>query len=45
MVQHYETDWGALFAGLVIVMVPIIAVYLLFQRHIVEGLTAGAVKE
>jgi N-acetylglucosamine transport system permease protein len=44
MVQHYETDWGALFAGLVIVMIPILIVYLLFQRQIAEGLTAGALK-
>jgi N-acetylglucosamine transport system permease protein len=44
MVQHYETDWGALFAGLVIVMIPIVVVYMLFQRQITEGLTAGALK-
>ena len=44
MVQHYETDWGALFAGLVIVMIPVLIVYLLFQRQITEGLTAGAIK-
>ena len=44
MVQHYETDWGALFAGLVIVMLPTLVVYLIFQRQITEGLTAGALK-
>ncbi|MCX8053497.1 MAG: carbohydrate ABC transporter permease [Armatimonadetes bacterium] len=44
MVQHYETDWGALFAGLVIVMLPTLIVYLIFQRQITERLTAGALK-
>lgn len=44
MQQQYETDWGALFAGLVIVMLPTLLVYLFFQRQITEGLTAGAVK-
>lgn len=44
MVQHYETDWGALFAGLVIVMLPTLIIYLIFQRQITEGLTAGALK-
>lgn len=44
MVQHYETDWGALFAGLVIVMLPTLVAYLVFQRQITEGLTAGALK-
>lgn len=44
MVQQYETNWGALFAGLVLVMVPVLIVYLFFQRQITEGLTAGAIK-
>lgn len=44
MQQHYETDWGALFAGLVLVMLPTLIVYLFFQRQITEGLTAGALK-
>ncbi|HUV05732.1 MAG TPA: carbohydrate ABC transporter permease [Armatimonadota bacterium] len=44
MVQHYETNWGTLFAGLVMVMIPTFIVYLFFQRHITEGLTAGALK-
>ena len=44
MQQQYETDWGALFASLVIVMVPSLLVYLFFQRQITEGLTAGALK-
>ncbi len=42
--QHYQTDWGALFAGLVIVMAPTLVGYILFQRRITAGLTAGAVK-
>ncbi len=44
MVRQYETDWGALFAGLVIVMLPTLAAYLIFQRQITEGLTSGALK-
>jgi len=44
MVEHYKTNWGALFAGLVIVMIPTLLVYLFFQRQITEGLTAGALK-
>ncbi len=44
MQQQYETDWGALFASLVIVMIPSLIVYLFFQRQITEGLTAGALK-
>lgn len=43
-VMQYSTDWGALFAGLVIIVVPTLIVYLIFQRQITEGLTAGAIK-
>jgi len=44
MQQQYKTEWGALFASLVIVMIPSLIVYLFFQRQITEGLTAGALK-
>jgi N-acetylglucosamine transport system permease protein len=43
-VMQYSTDWGALFAGLVIIVVPTLIVYMVFQRQITEGLTAGAIK-
>lgn len=42
--SQYEVPWGPLMAASVIVTVPIIALVLLFQRKIVSGLTAGAVK-
>lgn len=38
------TDWGLLLAGSVVAMVPVILFYLLLQRFLVTGLTAGAVK-
>ncbi len=40
----HEVPWGDIAAASVIVTVPLIALVLLFQRRIVEGLTAGAVK-
>ncbi|GAA2292228.1 carbohydrate ABC transporter permease [Glycomyces scopariae] len=44
MRQGYEGDSGALFAGTVLAMIPIFVAYVLFQRQIQEGLTAGAIK-
>lgn len=44
-VQNYRADWGALIAGLVIILIPSLIVYLLSQRHITAGLTAGALKD
>jgi N-acetylglucosamine transport system permease protein len=42
--QGYENDWSALFAGLVITLLPVLAVYIMFQRRIQEGLSVGALK-
>lgn len=38
------TQWGLVFAASVIAVLPVIAVFLGFQRHFVQGLTAGSVK-
>lgn len=38
-------DWGHLMAGASMSALPIIALFVLFQRRIIEGLTAGALKE
>ncbi|KIL41375.1 ABC transporter [Gordoniibacillus kamchatkensis] len=43
-VQRYATDWGALFAGLVIVMVPTMVLYALLQKQITSGLNVGGLK-
>ncbi|MBF6045523.1 ABC transporter permease subunit [Streptomyces sp. NRRL B-1677] len=42
--QGYKGDWSGLFAGLVIAMLPVLAAYIVFQRQIQAGLTAGALK-
>ena len=42
--QGYRSDWSALFAGLVIALLPVLAVYVVFQRRIQEGLSVGAIK-
>lgn len=44
MTQQYQSDWGALFAALVIVMLPVLGVYLIFKEKIQETMLAGAVK-
>ena len=44
MTQHYQSDWGALFAGLVIVMLPVLFVYWIFRDKIHETMLAGAIK-
>lgn len=39
-----STLWGLVFAASVIAVLPVIAVFLIFQRYFVQGLTSGAVK-
>jgi trehalose/maltose transport system permease protein len=40
----YEIPWGSIMAASVIVTVPLLLLVLIFQKKIVSGLTAGAVK-
>lgn len=39
-----SVDWGRLQAGIMIAIVPCIAVYVLLQRYYVSGFTSGAIK-
>lgn len=40
----YASDFSGLFAGLVIGMAPVLILYLVFQKQIQQGMTAGALK-
>jgi len=40
----HELPWGNIMAASVIVTLPLVLLVLVFQRRIVSGLTAGAVK-
>jgi N-acetylglucosamine transport system permease protein len=42
--QGYSGDYPALFAGMTIAMIPVLVVYLSFQRQVQAGLTAGTLK-
>ncbi len=42
--SQFELPWGNIMAASVIVTVPVVILVLIFQRRIVAGLTAGAVK-
>ncbi|WP_067720532.1 carbohydrate ABC transporter permease [Nocardia yamanashiensis] len=38
------TNWGPVMAGTLLTMLPILIVFLALQRHMIKGLTSGAVK-
>lgn len=43
-VGDYATEWGHFAAGAVLVSVPVMALFLMLQRHLMGGLTQGGVK-
>ena len=42
---QYATNWGTLMAGAVLITLPVVIMFLLLQKHLVSGMTAGAVKQ
>jgi multiple sugar transport system permease protein len=45
MQGHQAIDWQHLMAGSAIAVLPILALFVFLQRHIVSGITAGAIKQ
>ncbi|WP_286184138.1 carbohydrate ABC transporter permease [Clostridium sp. CCUG 7971] len=43
-VQRFSTDWGALFAGMVIVIIPTVIVYALLNKKLTEAVNVGGLK-
>jgi len=43
-VTAYSVDWPGLMAASVITALPILVIFLIFQRRLIQGLSAGAVK-
>lgn len=42
---YSEINWGGLMAAAVVITLPVIVIALFAQKYIIQGLTAGAVKE
>jgi len=43
-IGQFEIQWGLLTAGGVVTTIPVVVLFMLIQKKLVEGLTAGAVK-
>ena len=42
--RQYITDWNSVLAALSMAILPVVAIYVVFSRQLISGLTAGAVK-
>lgn len=40
----HATDWGLVFAGSLVQVIPTVLIFIFFQRYFVQGLTSGAVR-
>ena len=42
--SYASVDWGGVMAAAVFIMLPAIIITMVFQKYVIKGLTAGAVK-
>jgi len=41
---QYFNDYGVIFAAILLMTLPVVIIYILFQEQVIRGMTAGAVK-
>lgn len=41
---QYSSDWGEIMAAALIIILPIVILFILLQRHFIEGMAGGSVK-
>jgi ABC-type sugar transport system, permease component len=41
---QYKMEWQNIMAGAILIIIPALVIYLIFQKNIVKGMVAGAVK-
>ncbi|MEZ5865455.1 MAG: carbohydrate ABC transporter permease [Geminicoccaceae bacterium] len=43
-IGQFVTNWNAVLAGLALAILPVLALYLVFSKQLIRGITSGAVK-
>jgi len=44
MIGEYQIEWGLLTAGGIVSALPVIVLFFFIQRHLISGMTSGAIK-
>jgi raffinose/stachyose/melibiose transport system permease protein len=42
--QYGNNDWSAILASLVLTLLPVVVLYLVLQKYILNGIAEGAIK-
>ncbi len=43
-IGQYTVNWGAVLASLSVAILPVLIMYIIFSKHLIRGITSGAVK-
>jgi raffinose/stachyose/melibiose transport system permease protein len=43
-IGQFVTDWNAVLSALSLAILPVMALYIIFSRQLIRGITSGAVK-
>ena len=43
-ISQFRSQWNLLFADVIVITIPPLIMFMFFQRQIVSGMTAGAIK-
>jgi len=44
MKAQYVADYGLISAAIIILVLPVIVLFVVFQKQVIKGMTAGSVK-
>lgn len=43
-IGQYKMQWNNIMAGAILIILPALVIYLVFQKHILKGMVEGSVK-
>src|SRR5699024_8527282 len=41
---QYSTDWNVLMAASIMTTLPVVIIFILLQKHFIQGMTSGSIK-
>jgi len=44
LLSEFVTDWSTMMAFSVLASIPLVVIFVLLQKHVIQGMTMGAIK-